>query len=443
MKREIDINKKYLFPKNLSEIDYGGCKIVISVDTARWVVFDNEYQYIFYSLLKDNTIKDALSKFTGDIEDAKSVIVQIEGKDFTNTHVAGCINPEQQVLHLYITNGCNLHCPHCYMYAGQSYSDELTTIEIKSILRSFKKCGGANITFSGGEISLRNDLIELVKYADSINLSVRLLTNGTLWKDTIIEQISPHINSIQISVDGYDETSNAKIRGNGNFIKSLKTIDSFINAGVKTEIAITPFYDDELDAHIQDYADFIIQLSNKYQGKPFAVKLANQMLEGREIKITPEQQAHYTQVINSIYSIYYQQDITDYSFIAAFSDNKIMNNCMFGELSIAANGDVYFCSRVTSNTAFANIRTTPFDKIMEMSIVAQNKSNIKNLKPCNECELMYICGGGCRIDYFPEFAMCNDILQLDTDKIEPRKCSYVEKEVFYQMMIKTNNKLLK
>lgn len=443
MKREIDINKRYLFPKNLAEIDYGGCKIVISVDTACWIVFDNEYQYSFYNLLKDNTIKDALSQFVGDIQDAKSVIIQIEGKDFTNTHVAGCINPEQQVLHIYMTNGCNLHCPHCYMYAGQSYSEELTTTEIKSVLHSFKKCGGANITFSGGEISLRNDLMELVQYASSINLSVRLLTNGTLWKGTIIEQISHYINSIQISVDGYDEASNAKIRGKGNFIKSLKTIDLFINAGVKTEIAITPFYDDELDAHIQDYADFIVQLSNKYKGKPFAIKLANQMLEGREIKITPEQQVHYTQVINRIYSLYYQQDITDYSFIAAFSDNKIMNNCMFGELSIAANGDVYLCSRVASNTAVANIRTTPFDKIMEMSIVAQDKSNIKNLKPCNECDLMYICGGGCRIDYFPEFAKCNDILQLDTDKIKPRKCSCLEKELFYQMMIKTNNRLLK
>ena len=33
-------------------------------------------------------------------------------------------------LHLYLTNACNLRCPHCYMNAGKTGDNELTYEEI-------------------------------------------------------------------------------------------------------------------------------------------------------------------------------------------------------------------------------------------------------------------------------------------------------------------------
>lgn len=443
MKVEIDIDKRYIFPLNIREVDFDECKLIISVDTARWIVIKNRNQYHFYSLLHTLTLREALNTFAGDYKDAQYVITQIEGKHFTDTIVVSCINPDKQVLHVYLTNGCNLRCPHCYMYAGNKSEKELSTSEIKAMLLSFKQCKGANVTFSGGEISLRKDVLEIVKYAHDIGLSVRLLTNGTLWTPQDVATISPYINSVQISVDGYDEDSNAKIRGEGNFSKSLNTLDTFIRYGNNTEIAITPFYDDQLQSHIEDYAIFAQQLAAKYAGKSFAIKFANRMIEGREIKMNDEKQKRYGELINQIYSLYYGQDISDYAFIAAFQENRIMDNCMYGELSIASNGDVYFCSRIPSTQAVTNIRDIPFSRIMELSVIAQKKSDISNLKPCCDCELMYICGGGCRIEYFHDFTQCRDIVSLDTNKVNPRYCNMAEKETYYRLMIRTNDKLFK
>lgn len=442
VRRKIDLNKRYVFPQNIKEISYKGYYLIISVETAKWIVIKNSSQYDFYKLLREITLAEALCKYTGSEDDAKYVITQIEGRHFTETEVESCIDYDKQVLHVYLTNSCNLRCPHCYMYAGKKMEQELSTAEIKAMLHSYGVCGGKNITFSGGEISLRTDLLEIVQYAYSEGLNIRLLSNGTLWNKGKIDFISPFINSVQISVDGYDETSNSKIRGKDSFGKSLAAIDYFIQNNVPTEIAITPWFDDDLELKINQYAQFAKELSHRYKGKQFNIKFAHQVLEGREVKLSTDQQKCYSDIIDRIYSLYYDQETKDYSFIALFSTPKIMDNCMYGELSIAANGDVYFCSRIPSTTPIANIRNTPFEDILELSKTAQQKSNISNLKPCRDCELKYICGGGCRLDYFPTFASCDDVISMEVENFQPRICNEKEKEMYYDLMIKTNDKLL-
>lgn len=441
IKREFELNKQYIFPHNIKEVFYKGKRLVISVDYAKWIVLENSDQYQFYNLLQTYSIALALEEYDGDIKDAKYVITQIEGRHFTDTNVISCIDSTQQVLHVYLTNSCNLKCPHCYMYAGMHLENELTTDEIKSMLSSYRGNGGKKVTLSGGEISLRKDLLDIVRHAYNCGLSVRLLTNGTLWTSQLIDSISPLINSVQISIDGFDEKSNSKVRGCGNFDKSMTTLERFIDNGISTEIAITPFYDIELESYIEHYAQFAKHLSQKYKRKNFSIKFANQILEGRAVRLTCEQQRQYNDIINHIYSIFYEQDIAEYPFIACFSKPIIMNNCMYGELSISANGNVYFCSRIPSMTPVTNIRDMSFGEIMNLSKRAQQKSDISNLRPCCDCELKYICGGGCRIDFFPSFVHCKDVISKNVEDFGQRMCDNKDKERFYDLMIKTNSKL--
>lgn len=63
-----------------------------------------------------------------------------------------------------------------------------------------------------------------------------------------------------------------------------------------------------------------------------------------------------------------------------------------------------------------------------------------NLKPCNSCELMYICGGGCRIKYFPDLLQ-KDVKELKECGVTPRKCTKEYKEQMYDIMIRTNHRI--
>ncbi len=66
------------------------------------------------------------------------------------------------------------------MNASNAMENELSTFEIKSLLKNFSGAGN-NVVLSGGEISTRSDLFKIVRYAASdCNLKIELLTNGTL-----------------------------------------------------------------------------------------------------------------------------------------------------------------------------------------------------------------------------------------------------------------------
>lgn len=103
-----------------------------------------------------------------------------------------------------------------------------------------------------------------------------------------------------------------------------------------------------------------------------------------------------------------------------------------------SNGDVYFCDRIPDASKIVNIREIEYDVLFELIKKACNKGLIDNFRPCNKCELKYICGGGCRAEYFREFTLCKDIDSIDFSKINPRKCDSKHKDFIYNLMIKTN-----
>ena len=70
---------------------------------------------------------------------------------------------------------------------------------------------------------------------------------------------------------------------------------------------------------------------------------------------------------------------------------------------------------------------------------AREISDISNLKPCNQCELKYICGGGCRVKEFFEVTQVE--LGSNNISIKPRKCSIENKNKLYELMIKCNERL--
>lgn len=441
MNKEISPNKRYSFPDNLSIVRRNGNILIISVETAKWIVLKNESQLSFFELLQIMPLGEALERFEGHYNDAQYMVIQLEARHFEDQNVHSCIYNEVKTLQLYLTNACNLRCPHCYMFAGQKSKNELSTEEIFSVIDGYKGQGGEKVTLTGGEVTMRKDLAEIVRYASNAGLKVRILTNGTAWNPELIDNVSPYLSSVQISIDGFSEKTNAKVRGAGSFSISLSALDRFISNNVPSEVSVTPYYDDDFESYVESFADFAKSLTTKYAGKKFKINFAEQMMEGREVSLNETQQRQYSNVINKIHEKYFGADTEDLSFVKAFREAQIMDNCMYGVISISSTGDVYFCARIPSISSIGNVRTMGFDEIMEMSRLAQSQSNINNLAPCKDCNIKYICGGGCRIDYFPELTSSKDIKSLDISKIHRIPCEIEEKERYYDIMIRTNEKL--
>lgn len=436
IEKEISPDYQFCLPSALDFVEHKGKNIVIAREEGNWIVLDNTHQLSFFKALQVNCINKALTLTECPMEDAEWVVTQLVARHFEEPPKYQRLTP---VMQLYLTNSCNMRCPHCYMSAGTPNKNELSTDEIKSILKAYKTNHGVDVKLTGGEITLRTDLLEITKYGFDLGLHLELLTNGTLWTKETIAAIAPYITVVQISIDGYDEEENSKVRGKGNFAKALATVHEFALAGVRVHIAITANYSSELSTKADKYVNFAKNLKQKYKDYNLDVFIATGLLPGRYGKLNEAEANEYTAITQSIYSKFQGcENFADNGFIERHKNGSILNNCSYGFPTIASNGDVYMCPIISAVNVVANIRTTPLSEIMEICNHAHQLSQTDNLEPCNHCELKSICGGDCRIRYFERLRQ-GDI----TKACAPinRVCSQDIKEKFYDLMIRTNKEI--
>lgn len=124
------------------------------------------------------------------------------------------------------------------------------------------------------------------------------------------------------------------------------------------------------------------------------------------------------------------------AFIKARKKGVLSTNCAFGDITLSADGTIYFCNRLPSSNLRANIRTDSFENIWAMSQWAKDVSNVNNLVPCKTCELKFICGGGCRIERVTE------LHRMEMDKTTKEElhceCDIIYKKKLYDKMIDLN-----
>lgn len=439
---DIDIYKRYCFPHSISIVQHNDKIIVIAPDYANWIVLNSVEQLSILDFLKQgNTIHETLEQSFPQ-EDVNFVICQLEGRQFCSKQIHSAVEDERS-MHLYLTNKCNLRCPHCYMFSGKSNEQELTTEEVIDVINKYRTIArGKRLTISGGEPTIRPDFERIIQYASKQGLEVKLLTNGSLFSKATIETLSNYIGAVQVSIDGFSEESNAIVRGYGHFQKALECVDTFIRNGVDTSIAITPPFD-ILKQHVTDFVIFAQQLIEKYSGSIFSVKFAESLSPGRNINPDKEQNEEYANLIKQIQTKIYGQEYEFIEFVQIMGNNIITDNCMFGVFAIASNGDVFLCPEIGKLHPIANVRTNSFYDICQKSLTAERATSVTKLTPCKNCELRYICGGGCRIEEFPEIIKLASFDSIQSDAILTRKCSTNIKEHFYELMIKSNDYLLK
>ncbi|EMA53533.1 TIGR04347 family pseudo-SAM/SPASM protein [Halococcus thailandensis] len=140
-----------------------------------------------------------------------------------------------------LTKQCNLSCSHCYAAADTETADgELTTEEGKRVLDDLADYGVPVVLFSGGEPLVRDDLPELIEYADASGIRPVLSTNGTLITTEIARELrEAGLKYAGISVDGLPERNDAFRGQDGAFDAAVRGIRACLDAGLKTGLRYT------------------------------------------------------------------------------------------------------------------------------------------------------------------------------------------------------------
>lgn len=131
---------------------------------------------------------------------------------------------------------CNQKCLHCYA-AGQEASNEteLSTVEWKNIIDKCKEIGISQLTFTGGEPTLRDDLFELIKY--SRWFITRLNTNGVLLTDEYCKKLNDsEVDNVQITFYSNNADIHNSLVGAENYEKTVSGIKNAIGNGISVSI---------------------------------------------------------------------------------------------------------------------------------------------------------------------------------------------------------------
>lgn len=139
-----------------------------------------------------------------------------------------------------ITQRCNLKCRHCYAAGQARKEEEFSHEEALRAIDQFAEFGCPVLLFSGGEPFLREDILELARYAKSKGLRVVFSTNGTKITPTIAQTIADiGVSYVGISIDGVKETHDAFRGVPGAYEQSLAAIRACRDHGVKVGLRVT------------------------------------------------------------------------------------------------------------------------------------------------------------------------------------------------------------
>ena len=131
---------------------------------------------------------------------------------------------------------CNQKCLHCYA-AGQPMGEmaELSTEEWKTVLQKLREANIPQVTFTGGEPTMRDDLVELVQAAEWF--VTRLNTNGRLLTPQLCRQLySASLDSVQVTLYAADADSHNALVGAPGFADTVEGIRCAVEAGLIVSI---------------------------------------------------------------------------------------------------------------------------------------------------------------------------------------------------------------
>jgi radical SAM protein with 4Fe4S-binding SPASM domain len=123
-----------------------------------------------------------------------------------------------------LTERCNNDCIHCCINLPENDENtrkrELTTGQVKDILKQAADIGYLNVRFTGGEPLLRPDFEELYLFARRLGMKVLLFTNGRLITPRLAQLFAdiPPLQPIEVTVYGMRrESYEAVTRTPGSF----------------------------------------------------------------------------------------------------------------------------------------------------------------------------------------------------------------------------------
>ncbi len=164
-------------------------------------------------------------------------------------------------LRLSVTDLCNYRCNYCLPdgYQGKAKNNELSLLEIDTLVQAFAQSGTRKIRLTGGEPTLRRDLADIIaicRLQQGIE-EVALTTNGYRLAKLFPQYQQAGLNKINISLDSFQPDIFQRITGKNECLNILQAIDGLLANGVNNIKINTLLLKENQHNILQDTLHFI------------------------------------------------------------------------------------------------------------------------------------------------------------------------------------------
>lgn len=174
------------------------------------------------------------------------------------SHAIHLVDPQARVidyLRVSVTDRCNYRCTYCMPSGGVAHADRqdvLSFEEIRDLVRCFARLGVSRVRLTGGEPTVRRDLVDLVRMLRHIEgiREIALSTNGHLLRELAAPLRDAGVDRLNVSIDSLDAARFAEITRGGDLARVLDGVEAARAAGFASikinTVAVKGFNDGEI-----------------------------------------------------------------------------------------------------------------------------------------------------------------------------------------------------
>ncbi len=298
---------------------------------------------------------------------------------------------------LALTYRCNNACPHCYVARPSDYA-ELDTAGWKEVLERVWAAGIPHVCFTGGEATVRADLVELVAYAQGRGLVTGLLTNGRRLSDPayVQELVAAGLDHVQITLESHDEAIHDRmVAARGAWQQTAAGVRNAVAAGLYT-LTNTTLTHENVPTVVETVA-FLAGLGVEsfacnsliYSGR--GAQVGSGFREGELVpvleRVREEASRHGLRMIWYTPTQYCALDPLQLELGVKACTAALYNMC------VEPDGAVIPCQSYYQPLGY--LLRDPWEAIWNHELALKLRRREYVPEKCKECAELEICGGGC------------------------------------------------
>ena len=314
-----------------------------------------------------------------------------------------------------LTAACNLDCKYCFIDAKyyppeskEPMHHELSTKEVCDIIDNIHEAGTEIVMFAGGEPTLREDLVDIVKYTAS-RLNTAMNTNGYLLDERLcLDLARAGLSQVKVSIDGFKENHDCN-RGEGSFQQAMDSLKYLSMVGIPKVMLIMTLSSqnyDELERMVKLSMEMGVDFTmveflplGKASGKDEWALTKEQIEKAQRYLVSAQKQYGWKRIAFENRYIVAEDEVC--KRICADPDM----DCGFYDFCVGCISGIYsYCITASGQVAAGDVmdlvagdlRKERLKDIWENSEIFKKLRDRENLKgECGTCRYKYICGG-CR-----------------------------------------------